>query len=176
MISALIFNNLELPHFRLQNMKIKPLIQLREMVAAALSSMSNLSKSFRTFIIETMELYLTTSGRMNGSLSHFLGTQIPVPVFFLFSLPRHRPFAYPVCVAARKPRFWSGNLPRHVRIGTSVCVATGGAGNIHCQKDVHQQDSHHCSGNCRHLWNPTFFLSRRGTERLCQTVDKQRLE
>ena len=38
-------------------------------------------------------------------------------------LPRHRPFAYPVCVAARKPRFRSGNLPRHVRSGTSVCVA-----------------------------------------------------
>ena len=37
-------------------------------------------------------------------------------------LPRHRPFAYPVCVVARKPRFRSGNLPRHVRIGTSVCV------------------------------------------------------
>ena len=46
-------------------MKIKPLIQLREMVAAALSSMTNLSKSFRTFIIETMELFLTSSGRMN---------------------------------------------------------------------------------------------------------------
>ena len=57
---CLIFSNLELPHFRLQNMKIKPLIQLREMIAAALSSMTNLSKSFRTFIIETMELFLTS--------------------------------------------------------------------------------------------------------------------
>ena len=37
-------------------------------------------------------------------------------------LPRHRPFAYPVCAAARKPRFRSGNPPRHVRSGTSVCV------------------------------------------------------
>ena len=46
-------------------MKIKPLIQLREMVAAALSSMTNLSKSFQSFIIETMELFLTSSGRMN---------------------------------------------------------------------------------------------------------------
>ena len=46
-------------------MKTKPLIQLREMIAAALSSMTNLGKSFRTFIIETMELYLTSSGRMN---------------------------------------------------------------------------------------------------------------
>ena len=46
-------------------MKTKPLIQLREMIAAALSSLTNLGKSFRTFIIETMELYLTSSGRMN---------------------------------------------------------------------------------------------------------------
>ena len=46
-------------------MKTKLLIQLREMIAAALSSMTNLGKSFRTFIIETMELYLTSSGRMN---------------------------------------------------------------------------------------------------------------
>ena len=45
--------------------KTKPLIQLREMIAAALSSMTNLGKSFRTFIIETMELYLTSYGRMN---------------------------------------------------------------------------------------------------------------
>ena len=46
-------------------MKTKPLIQLREMIAAALSSMTNLSKSFQSFIIETMELFLTSSGRMN---------------------------------------------------------------------------------------------------------------
>ena len=46
-------------------MKTKPLIQLREMIAAALSSMTSLGKSFRTFIIETMELYLTSFGRMN---------------------------------------------------------------------------------------------------------------
>lgn len=45
-------------------MKTKPLIQLREMIAAALSSMTSLGKSFRTFIIETMELYLTSFGRM----------------------------------------------------------------------------------------------------------------
>ena len=37
-------------------------------------------------------------------------------------LPRHRPFAYPVCVVARKPRFRSGTPSRHIRIGTSVCV------------------------------------------------------
>lgn len=35
------------------------------MVAAALSSMTNSSKSFQTFIIETMKLFLTSSGRMN---------------------------------------------------------------------------------------------------------------
>lgn len=46
-------------------MKTKPLIQQREMIAAALSSMTKLSKSFQSFIIETMELYLTSSGRMN---------------------------------------------------------------------------------------------------------------
>ena len=45
-------------------MKTKPLIQLREMITAALSSVTNLGNSFRTFIIKTMELYLTFSGRM----------------------------------------------------------------------------------------------------------------
>jgi len=35
-------------------MKIKPLIQLREMIAAALSSMTNLSKTFQKFIIDTI--------------------------------------------------------------------------------------------------------------------------
>ncbi len=45
--------------------KIKPLIQLREMIAAALSSMTNLSKTFEKFIIDTMQLFLTSSGRMN---------------------------------------------------------------------------------------------------------------
>ena len=46
-------------------MIIKPLTQLAELVEDALPSVVNLSKSFRTFIIETMELYLTSSGRMN---------------------------------------------------------------------------------------------------------------
>ena len=45
--------------------KIKPLIQLREMIAAALSSMTNLSKTFEKFIIDTMQLFLTSSRRMN---------------------------------------------------------------------------------------------------------------
>ena len=61
----MIFNNLVVTTQLVTCMKIKPLIQLREMIAAAHSSMTNLGKSFRTFIIETMELYLTSSGRMN---------------------------------------------------------------------------------------------------------------
>ena len=61
----MIFSNLELPHFRLQDMKIKPLIQLREMISKALSGQANLSKSFQSFFIETMELILTHTGRLN---------------------------------------------------------------------------------------------------------------
>lgn len=62
---CLIFSNLELPCFRLQDMKIKPLIQLREMISKALSGQTNLSKSFQSFFIETMELILTHTGRLN---------------------------------------------------------------------------------------------------------------
>ena len=65
MDKCLIFSNLELPHFRLQDMKIKPLIQLREMISKALSGQTNLSKSFQSFFIETMELILTHTGRLN---------------------------------------------------------------------------------------------------------------
>ncbi len=65
MDKCLIFSNLVVTTQLVTCMKTKPLIQLREMIAAALSSMTNLGKSFRTFIIETMELYLTSSGRMN---------------------------------------------------------------------------------------------------------------
>ena len=61
----MIFSNLELPHFRLQDMKIKPLIQLREMISKALSGQTNLSKTFQSFFIETMELILTHTGRLN---------------------------------------------------------------------------------------------------------------
>ena len=70
-------------------------------------------------------------------------------------LPRHRPFAYPVCVAARKPRFRSGNPPRHVRSGTSVCVAASGDDPSsstavrrtgHCQKDDHRRNGHQARG------------------------------
>ena len=50
--------------------KVRPMIiksrtQLAELIEDALSNVANLSKSFRTLIIETMELYLTSSGRMN---------------------------------------------------------------------------------------------------------------
>ena len=41
-------------------------------------------------------------------------------------LPRHGPFAHPVCVAAQKPPFRPGNPSRHIRSGTSVCAATSG--------------------------------------------------
>lgn len=46
-------------------MIIKPITQLTELMEDALSSVADLSKSFRTFIIETMELYLISSERMN---------------------------------------------------------------------------------------------------------------
>ena len=46
-------------------MNIKPLTQLREMIAAALRSQTNISKSFQSFFIETMELFLTHTGRLN---------------------------------------------------------------------------------------------------------------
>ena len=46
-------------------MKIKPLIQLREMISKALSGQANLSKSFQSFFIETMELILTHSEFFN---------------------------------------------------------------------------------------------------------------
>ena len=53
----MIFSNLVVTTQLVTCMKTKPLIQLREMIAAALSSMTNLSKSFQSFIIETMELF-----------------------------------------------------------------------------------------------------------------------
>ena len=46
-------------------MKTKPLTQLRELIASALKSQTSLSKSFQTFFIETMELVLTHTGRLN---------------------------------------------------------------------------------------------------------------
>ena len=46
-------------------MKIKPLTQLRELIAATLKSQTNLSKSFQSFFKETMELFLTIPNRIN---------------------------------------------------------------------------------------------------------------
>ena len=46
-------------------MKIKPLIQLREMISKALSGQTNLSKTFQSFFIEAMELFLTIPNRIN---------------------------------------------------------------------------------------------------------------
>ena len=42
--------------------------------------------------------------------------------FLSLPLSRHRPFACPVCVAARKPRFWPSIHSRHRRIGTAICI------------------------------------------------------
>ena len=61
----MINSNLELSHFGSQDMKIKPLIQLREMISKALSGQKNISKSFQSFFIETMELILTHTGRLS---------------------------------------------------------------------------------------------------------------
>lgn len=65
MDKCLIITKSASPNNQFRQMIIKPLIQLTELIENALSSVANLSKSFRTFIIETMELYLTSSGRMN---------------------------------------------------------------------------------------------------------------
>ena len=61
----LIFSNLEATTNPVAFMKIKTLTQLRGMIASALKSQTNLSKSFHTFFIETMELILTHTGRLN---------------------------------------------------------------------------------------------------------------
>ena len=46
-------------------MNIRPLTQLREMITAALRSQTNIGKSFQSLFIETMELFLTHTGRLN---------------------------------------------------------------------------------------------------------------
>ena len=46
-------------------MNIRPLTQLREMISATLHSQTNIGKSFQSFFIETMELFLTHTGRLN---------------------------------------------------------------------------------------------------------------
>jgi len=61
----LIITNLEFTITIVSMTIIKPLTQLRELIAAALKSQTNLSKPFHTFFIETMELMLTHTGRLN---------------------------------------------------------------------------------------------------------------
>ena len=46
-------------------MKINVLTQLREMISKALSGQTNISKSFRSFFIEAMELFLTIPNSIN---------------------------------------------------------------------------------------------------------------
>lgn len=55
-------------------MKIKPLIQLRELIAAALKSQTNLSKSFQSFFKEAMELFLPY--RIASTFSRWRGSDI----------------------------------------------------------------------------------------------------
>ena len=61
----MVFSSLEVTTNSVTLMKTKPLTQLRELIASALKSQTNLSKSFQTFFIETMELILTHTGRFN---------------------------------------------------------------------------------------------------------------
>lgn len=61
----MIITNLEFTTTIVSMTIIKPLTQLREIVSKALSGQTNLGKSFRTFFIETMELFLTHKGRLN---------------------------------------------------------------------------------------------------------------
>ena len=61
----LIFSNLKSLQIRLQDMKIKPLIQLREIISKAISDQTHTSKSFQSFFIEAMELFLTIPNRTN---------------------------------------------------------------------------------------------------------------
>lgn len=46
-------------------MIIKPLIQLRQTVETTLRGMTNISKPFVTFFIETMEMYLSVNKKIN---------------------------------------------------------------------------------------------------------------
>ena len=60
-------------------MKTKLLTQLRELIASALKSQTNLSKSFQTFFIEMMELVLTHTGRLHpdGEVWPLMREQVP---------------------------------------------------------------------------------------------------
>lgn len=46
-------------------MTLRPLIQIREIIRNSLVRTAKLSKSFQSFFIETMQLYLTIQGRVN---------------------------------------------------------------------------------------------------------------
>ena len=61
----MIFSNLEITTRHVTFMKIKPLIELREMMLKALSGQRNLSKPFNTLFIEDMNIVLTNTGRTN---------------------------------------------------------------------------------------------------------------
>ena len=60
-------------------MKIKHLTQLREMLSKALSGQTNLSKSFQSFFIDTMELILTRTAQLHpdGEVRTFARKQVP---------------------------------------------------------------------------------------------------
>ena len=65
MDKCLIITNLEFTRQQVSMTIIKPLTQLREMILKALSGQTNLSKSFQSFFIEAMELFLTIPNRIN---------------------------------------------------------------------------------------------------------------
>lgn len=69
----MIFSNLGAITKPVTFMKIKPLTQLRDMILRALSGQTNLGKSFQSFFIETMELFLTHKGRLNFTTLAKLG-------------------------------------------------------------------------------------------------------
>ena len=61
----MIITNLEFTRQQVSMTIIKPLTQLREMILKALSGQTNLSKSFQSYFIEAMELFLTIPNRIN---------------------------------------------------------------------------------------------------------------
>ena len=65
MDKCLIFSNLVGTKQLVTMTKIKPLIQLQELIATALSGQTKLSKSFQKFFTETMKLFLTSKSRLN---------------------------------------------------------------------------------------------------------------
>ena len=65
MNKCLIITILEFSRQKISMKIIKPLTQLREMISKALSGQTNLSKTFQSFFIEAMELFLTIPNRIN---------------------------------------------------------------------------------------------------------------